>query len=184
MIYSGLYRVPDQGHFGIRTILGRRDDHRGLDVIGMTDKHVCAVAAGVVGASTIITDKSNKTWEWGNYVRVDGDDGLKYYYCHLNQRYVSVGQRVEAGDHVGLEGWTGYVLPAGPGGSHCHFEIRDLWGNNVNPALVLGIPNEAGTYGRNYRAEAQERYGFNDSTMDYLDGHPYAADLYRKLAEK
>ena len=174
MIYSGRFKLTSP--FGWRTLNGVRENHLGIDAVGLGDKHVCAVAPGVVGASTIITDKSNLTWEWGNYVRVDGYDGRKYYYCHLSQRLVRVGQTVKAGDHLGVEGNTGKSY-----GSHCHFEVR-VNGNSVNPAPILGIPNVVGTYGTDYRAEAQKRFGFSDATMRYLDGYKYAADLYRKLA--
>lgn len=181
MIYSGKYKVTSP--FGIRTLNGKTDDHKGIDVVGIDSKYVCAVVSGRVAVSTIITDKSNKTWEWGNYVRIDGDDGRKYYYCHMSQRLVSVGKRVNAGDHVGIEGYTGYCEPKGPLGSHCHFEVRDSAGDSIDPAPFLGIPNAAGTYGTDYRTEAAERFGLSGDTMKYLDKYKYAADLYRKLAE-
>ncbi len=174
MIYSGKFRVTSP--FGQRVLNGKPDDHRGMDVVGITDKHVCAVVGGRVVSSMMVTDKSDRTWEWGNYVRVDGDDGRRYYYCHLAKRLVSVGRRVEAGQHIGIEGNTGYSF-----GSHCHFEVRDGAGNSINPAPVLGIPNVAGTYGTDWRAEVQEKFGLSAGTMVYLDGYKYAADLYRKL---
>ena len=35
-----------------------------------------------------------------------------------------------------------------------------------------------------YRADVQRRFGFDDNTMKYLDGHPYPEALYTKLATK
>ena len=139
MIYNGKFKVTSP--FGPRVLNGVPGDHKGIDVVGITDKYVCAVAAGVVAASTIITDKSDRTWEWGNYVRVDGDDGKRYYYCHLSKRLVTVGRRVKIGDYLGIEGNTGYSF-----GTHCHFEVRDRAGNSLNPAGFLGVPNEKGVY--------------------------------------
>ena len=175
MIYSGKYKVTSP--FGQRILNGQPDDHKGIDVVGITNKTITAVASGVVGASTIITDRKNRTWEWGNYIRVDGDDGLTYYYCHLDRRLAVQGQRVRAGDTLGIEGNTGYSF-----GRHCHFEVRRN-GVSINPAPVLGIPNAVGTYGRDYRAEAQKRFGLSDATMKYLDRYTYSADLYRKMVE-
>ncbi len=175
MIYSGKYKVTSP--YGRRILNGKTETHNGIDVVGITDKHVCAVVGGVVLVSQIVQDRSNKTWEWGNYVCIQGEDGRQYYYCHLAQRLVSVGQRVERGDHIGLEGNTGYSF-----GSHCHFEVREN-GAAINPAPILGIRNDAGTYGRDYRAEVKARFGLSGGTMRYLDGYEYAADLYRKLAE-
>lgn len=184
MIYSGQFKVTSP--FGPRVLNGVQENHKGIDVVGWSsiagtpaNKNICAVVSGIVAVSTIITDKSNKTWEWGNYVRVDGDDGRKYYYCHMSSRLVSAGKRVKVGDHLGIEGNTGYSL-----GSHCHFEVRDAAGNSIDPAPFLGIPNAVGIYGVDYRAEVQKIYGFSEGTMRYLDGYQYAADLYRKLAEK
>ena len=174
MIYSGKYRVTSP--FGRRVLNGKPDDHKGIDVVGLSDKHICAVVSGVVAASTIILDRSDRTWEWGNYVRVDGDDGKRYYYCHLSKRLVSAGQRVTVGDHLGIEGNTGYSF-----GSHCHFEVRDRAGNSIDPAPSLGIVNAVGTYGEDWRAEVQKKFGLSDGTMRFLDGYPYAADLYMKL---
>ncbi len=175
MIYSGKYRVTSP--YGARILDGSIDDHRGIDVVGVKEKNVCAVADGVVAVSQIVTDKMNKTWEWGNYVCVIGDDGRQYYYCHLDRRYVEVGARVKKGDHLGLEGNTGYSF-----GAHCHFEVRDASGRVLNPAEVLGIENAVGEYGVEYREECRRRFGLSEATLGYLDGYGYAADLYRKLA--
>lgn len=175
MIYSGKFKVTSP--FGQRVLNGAADDHKGIDVVGITDKHVCAVVGGRVSASVIVTNKSDRTWEWGNYVRVDGDDGRRYYYCHLSKRLVSFGQRVEAGQHIGIEGNTGYSF-----GSHCHFEVREN-GVSVDPAPFLGIPNRTGTYGTDWRAEVQKKFGLSKDTMAYLDKYRYAADLYRKLGQ-
>ena len=176
MIYNGKIRVTSP--FGPRTLNGQPDDHRGIDVVGITDKYVCAVVSGRVAASMIVTDKSDRTWEWGNYVRVDGDDGMRYYYCHLSERLVTVGRRVKAGDYLGIEGNTGYSF-----GTHCHFEVRDRAGNSVNPSTFLGIPNACGTYGEDWRAEVQKKFGLSDGTMKYLDKYEHAAALFRKLGQ-
>ena len=174
MIYSGKFKVTSP--FGQRTLNGVKENHKGIDVVGLENKYVCAVVSGKVVSSTIITDKSNLTWQWGNYVRVDGDDGKRYFYCHLKQRLVKVGQRVNAGDHIGIEGNTGYSF-----GSHCHFEVRTSSGTSIDPSPFLGIKNAVGTYGTDYRAAVKKKYGLSEDTMKYLDKYKYAADLYRKL---
>lgn len=174
MIYPGAFSVTSP--FGWRVLNGQNDNHKGIDVVGADSKKVCAVRSGVVGASQIITDRSNRTWEWGNYIRIDGDDGMKYYYCHLDTRLVFAGQRVNKGDHIGIEGNTGYSF-----GSHCHFEVRNLSGWSVNPAPYLGIPNAIGRYGGDLRDKVQKRFGFSDGTMAFLDTHPSPSDLYLKL---
>lgn len=174
MIYPGKYRVTSP--FGQRVLFGKTENHKGIDVVGVGDKHVCAVVGGVVAVSTMVTDPGNRTSEWGNYVRVDGDDGKKYYYCHLSVRLVSVGRRVAAGEHIGIEGSTGLST-----GAHCHFEVRLPSGVSVDPSRFLGIPNAIGEYGTDWRTRCKTRFGLSDGTLAYLDGYAYAADLYRKL---
>lgn len=132
-------KVTLTSHFGWRTLNGSRDYHKGVDLSG-TNKTLVAPCDGVVGSSTIITDKSNLTWQWGNYIRIDTPDGLKIFMCHMAQRKVKVGQKVKSGDVVGIEGNTGYSF-----GSHCHFEVRKN-GESVDPTPFLGIPNEWGQY--------------------------------------
>ena len=135
--------------FGWRTLNGKQDYHKGVDLCG-TDKTLVSPCDGVVKSSTIITDKSNTTWEWGNYIRIDRADGLQVFMCHMASRNVTVGQTVKAGDIVGIEGNTGYSF-----GSHCHFEVRKN-GVSVDPTPYLGIANAAGTYEIKAKASLDE----------------------------
>ena len=134
--YKGDVRVSSP--FGWRTMNGERVYHKGIDLVG-TDKTVRAVVGGVVGQSIIITDPKNRTSEWGNYVRVDGEDGRLYYYCHLSKRLVDRGAKVSVGDAIGIEGSTGKST-----GSHLHFEVREN-GSSIDPTKILGIKNTVGT---------------------------------------
>lgn len=147
-------KVTLTSHFGWRTLNGSRDYHKGVDLSG-TNKTLVAPCDGVIGSSTIITDKSNLTWQWGNYIRIDTPDGLKIFMCHMAQRKVKVGQKVKAGDVVGIEGNTGYSF-----GSHCHFEVRKN-GESVDPTPYLGIPNEWGQY--DIKAAPKEPTVYKDS---------------------
>lgn len=133
--YKGTVRVTSP--FGWRTLGGVREYHKGIDLVG-ANKTVYAVVGGVVGQSTIITDTANRTSEWGNYVRVDGEDGRLYYYCHLSKRIVTRGMKIKAGDALGIEGSTGKST-----GSHLHFEVREN-GVSIDPTNALGINNTVG----------------------------------------
>lgn len=117
------------------------EPHDGYDIVSLGDKTVCAVVGGKVVQSRMITDKANRTWEWGNYITILGDDGRYYYYCHLADRYVSASERVKAGDAIGVMGATGRVT-----GVHLHFEVRksDGW-TPICPEEILGVPNVAGS---------------------------------------
>lgn len=113
--------------------------HGGFDLVSDGDKTICAVIGGTVLYSRIITDTSNRTWEWGNYVCISGEDGHLHYYCHMAKRLVSAGDRVGTGQPIGIEGSTGRST-----GSHLHYEVRKPDGSTVNPGTILGIPNIAG----------------------------------------
>lgn len=115
--------------------------HGGYDLVSDGDKTICAVMSGTVLFSRMITDPANRTSEWGNYICIQGDDNLLYYYCHLSVREVSAGERVHEGDIIGVEGSTGKST-----GSHLHFEVRDQSGVQLNPSDIIGVPNVKGTY--------------------------------------
>lgn len=179
---SGTVRVTSI--FGIvRRDLGQTDPHKGIDLVG-TDKTIVAVAPGKIGFAGQAEKKPNDyTWQWGNYVRVDGDDGRSYYYCHMSSISVRWGQRVKAGDTLGIEGSTGYSTA-----SHLHFEVRQGYKNSVDPTPYIGIANKAGATKsvekcEDYATKVCEKCGLEAQTRAYLDKYKYAADLWRKLWE-
>lgn len=135
-------KVELTSKFGLRTLNGKPNNHKGIDLVGRTTKTVVAPCDGVIGQSAIFDKATDKTgtWEWGNYVRIDTEDGLKIYMCHLAERKVKSGDKVKAGDVIGVEGNTGYSF-----GSHLHFEIRKN-GVSVNPCTYLGIQNAWGIH--------------------------------------
>ena len=108
--------------------------------------------AGVVSKSAC-----GLTWQWGYYVRIEGNDGRKYYYCHLaaGSLLVRAGQRVQAGTALGTMGNTGYSF-----GAHTHFEVRNAYGTPIDPASYAGVRNAVGTY-----ADTTDK---EDSDMKFL----------------
>ena len=131
MIFKGRNRVTS----GFR--LAARPSHNGIDLVGDDDKTVHAVAGGTVGFAGIASKSAGGlTWQWGYYIRVDGNDNRKYYYCHLaaGSLLVRVGQRVQAGTALGTMGNTGYSF-----GAHTHFEVRNAYGTPIDPAGYLTI---------------------------------------------
>lgn len=140
-------KMPFESGFRIVSPYGYRTDpitgtedcwHGGVDLVGF-DRTVRAAVGGTVLQSRIVTDHENRTWEWGNYVSVWGDDNHVIYYCHLEERYVQPGRRVEAGQRIGLEGSTGRST-----GPHLHFEVRNTQEAQIDPCAYLGIPNKVG----------------------------------------
>lgn len=98
--------------------------HTGVDFAGPLNAEILAVADGVV------------TWsgtrpQYGYTVEVDHGNGYMTRYAHNAENRVTVGQRVKAGDVLGIMGSTGRAT-----GSHVHFEVF-LEGRRINPADVI-----------------------------------------------
>jgi len=69
--------------------------------------------------------------DYGRVVVIRHNNGLETLYGHLSQFKVKEGEKVEAGDVIGLGGNTGRST-----GSHLHFEVRYL-GEPINPNEVI-----------------------------------------------
>lgn len=68
---------------------------------------------------------------YGYLTRIEHGGGLSTRYGHQSKLLVSKGQRVKAGQKIGLVGSTGMST-----GAHLHFEVR-LKGKPVNPKLYI-----------------------------------------------
>ena len=145
MIFKGRNQIPyAYGCYGY-TRGGGKTWHGGQDIVGLDDVRVRALRGGKVIRSRIVTDHSNLTWEWGNYVTVRTASGEQDIYAHLDSRAVVAGQTVKAGDMLGIMGSTGN---AAGGYKHTHYERRKADGKTaVDPSAVSGCANKAGTYG-------------------------------------
>ncbi|MDO5400734.1 MAG: peptidoglycan DD-metalloendopeptidase family protein [Eubacteriales bacterium] len=114
--------------FGPRNtgIAGASTNHLGVDLDSTTGTLVYATRAGVV-------IKSSYSGAAGNHIKIDHRDGFVSEYMHLDQRYVTVGQIVGAGDKIGTVGATGIVS-----GDHLHFGLIKN-GVYVNPASYVPL---------------------------------------------
>lgn len=149
--FSGNNKVTST--FGVRTLNGSTAHHAGLDIVGVDSRDVLAVKGGKVVQSRMITDKSNRTWEWGNYVCVQLSDGLYHYYCHMDSRSVKEGDIICEGDKIGVMGNTGHSF-----GAHLHFEVRNAGRTSLDPTSVLGIPNSLGLFLNSDAAPKNEQH--------------------------
>ena len=136
---------------------GGKTWHGGLDIGGLDDDKIRMPSyngksiSGVVKTARIVTNKSNKTWEWGYYICVKLDanqtpDAVNYlYFAHCSQLLVDKGTKVKTGDVLAVVGQTGNAAGTW---THCHFEVRaTATSKGLDPTAYAGIPNEAGTYG-------------------------------------
>lgn len=102
-------------------------NHQGIDVFAYRGAPLVAVAAGTVVKVGRVSSTS------GIRVRLRDECGWEYYYGHLDEARVSEGQRVVAGQVLGLMGNTG------TGGVHLHFNVSPdgNYNSDINPFNLL-----------------------------------------------
>ena len=118
----------------------QHSEHGGLDLVGLQDKSIYAIADGTVTHAGW-ENPSNHKQGFGLYCSIQSDNGERIYYGHLSACNVAEGQRVNKGDLLGVEGNTGHST-----GSHLHIECR-VNGNRSqrkNIFDILGIVNIRG----------------------------------------
>lgn len=135
-LYDGEYIITSR--FGPRDLENGDDRfHKGIDTVGIESKYVVSLTNGTVLSSKIVTDRNNKTWEWGNYIKISDGYGYNLFYCHLAERLVPNATKVRKGQRIGKEGKTGYSF-----GNHLHFEVRDKDNNSIDPIEYFKILEE------------------------------------------
>ena len=122
-----LAAVPVSGtissRYGVSSRI-RKSTHTGLDIAASSGTPIKVVADGTVTGASY-------NGSYGNLVKVDHGNGVETWYAHTSKMYVSVGQKVTAGEVIAAVGSTGNST-----GAHLHLEIR-INGNHVNPQQYL-----------------------------------------------
>ncbi|HWB70681.1 MAG TPA: peptidoglycan DD-metalloendopeptidase family protein [Egibacteraceae bacterium] len=125
----GVYACPMAAPYHFRDTWGaprsggRR--HKGVDIFAPMAADVYAITSGVIARHS-----ASGLGGVGLYLR--GDDGIVYYYAHL-QRIApgyGPGRRVEAGEPIASNGNSGNARGGAP---HVHFEAHPGGGGPVNP---------------------------------------------------
>ena len=157
--YNGKFRVSQQF---------KGSAHDGLDLVGVDSKEIHSTVNGVVEKAGWENPLNHKQG-FGLYVRIKQENSVdKYYYGHLSEIKVKVGQVVKIGDVIGIEGSTGKST-----GSHCHYCAR---GNGSKSQIkdicaISGIPNKIGTYDDGYAAKLQaQKKTVSEVAQEVLDG--------------
>lgn len=140
--------------------------HAGQDIVGLDDTTILMPTykgisiKGTVRLATIVTNKNNKTWEWGYFVAVTLDANQtkdtvnELYFAHCSKLLVKKGDKVKSGDKLAIMGNTGNAALASPPFKHCHFEVRaKTYTPGLDPSDYSGCENKVGVYGKSVTKE-------------------------------
>jgi len=123
--YDVNYQVSSE--FGWRTLWGAKDFHLGIDLACAANTPIYASNAGKVIESAY-------HYSYGHYVLIDHGGGRATLYAHMNERWVSSGEKVSQRQQIGLVGTTG-----SSSGNHLHFEVREN-GSVQEPRNYINLP--------------------------------------------
>lgn len=150
--FKGKFRVNSPR--GYRTLNGKREYHKGIDLVGVDDTTVYSVSDGVVRTAF----QGNGA---GNYVVVTMADGRRVFYMHLASFLVKNGDKVTVGQPLGIMGSTGNST-----GAHTHLELRPkgTTGDSLDIIEFTGLSNKVGTY--TYKEDKPMLETANDITWE------------------
>lgn len=120
------YRITYR--FGLRTILGRREHHSGVDLVAVAENGG-AISDHVVAFDDGVVTEAGYNPRSGYYCRIRHDETAVSLYCHFKQGSLRVkrGDIVKRGDVLGYMGSTGRST-----GAHLHLGIA-FFGEYVDP---------------------------------------------------
>lgn len=127
---------------------------------------------------------------FGNVLVIQSQDGSIGLYAHLNSKNVNLDDNVSRGQQIAAEGWTGNVLPKGPGGKHLHFETigylpcalsdsinKCWWGTDYKNAQMLPQFDEC------YKDRGGKDNTYPDCTSGYPNKKGYWYESINSLAK-
>ena len=110
---GGSYIWPTQTATRLTTRFGV-GNHKGIDIAAPGGSQIIAVADGTVCNVTYNPDG------FGHLIVIKQNDGIKAYYGHMmKETFLKKGDKVKAGDTIGVVGSTGKST-----GNHLHLEFR------------------------------------------------------------
>ena len=119
------YPLPDAK---VISPYGGKRRHSGVDLKTKPNDEIVAAFDGVVVAS-------GPYFGYGNCIRIKHAYGLETLYSHQSKNFVKKGDKVKAGQVIGLTGRTGRATT-----EHLHFEMS-FGGRRLDPAIVFDHSN-------------------------------------------
>ena len=95
----------------IHPVYGRKSFHKGVDLAAPNGTPIYATADGIVAFAGVCNG-------YGNFIKLNHQNGYKTGYAHMSRMVVSSGAKVRKGDLIGYVGSTGTST-----GNHLHYEV-------------------------------------------------------------
>ena len=130
------FRNPFAGHWPVTLKFGSQLPPKfGGGISTATDFGVPSGTSILASAEGIVTS-TKQNYGGGNVVEILHDNGISSTYAHLNNWTVRPGEKVKAGQQIGISGNTG-AYTTGP---HLLFGLKQN-GQNIDPEKVLMLNN-------------------------------------------
>jgi hypothetical protein len=124
--------------FGVFEEVRNGREHHGIDLAMPENTTLRSIVDGVVER---VVDYGNENLGKGVIIKLQ--DGTKAIYGHMNDISVKAGERLAAGDVIGLSGNTGHST-----GAHLHFGLKAADGSWIDPTpyaeTLANISGEVG----------------------------------------
>jgi len=117
------YRISSHYGYRVHPIYHDVRLHDGTDITGTKSDNIYSIQSGVVAVSAYNSSS-------GNYIKIDHQNGYTSTYLHLAKQLVSVGDKVEKGELIGIMGTTGAST-----GKHLHLIVTKN-GKKINPMTL------------------------------------------------
>lgn len=127
---EGPYRITSGYGMRVHPRTGVNRMHAGVDFAGENPGDMPNIVAAMPGVVVGVGARSG----YGNTIEILDIYGVRHRYAHLDSSAVSVGQRVEQGDVIGVMGTTGLST-----GVHLHYEQRDSQDRHRPPLQHLNL---------------------------------------------
>jgi len=130
LTWRGQHAIPCSSAAGRRPCVGY-DSHTGYDwalpentpLLAMADGDVLTAGLGAASACVLMNEEVNAPLIVRIGYRAPNGETYTSAYVHLNRVDVAVGQRVTAGQQIGLSGVTGCVGFSAPGVKYAHLHL-------------------------------------------------------------
>jgi len=130
--------------YGYRKVKIGSNFHKGLDFIVRKSEQMNPSARLIYASADGTVSRSANLPKLGEQININHNPGFMTRYGHLEIRLVDIGEKVQAGEVIGIMGNTGSQTS----GEHLHFEVREGEGSDFRE--MESVPIDSNTLEQNW----------------------------------